>query len=201
MDLIQFLKNPTEVAGFVTGAFCVWLLIKENIWNWPVAIANQVLSLVLFYRSSLYGDAGLQVVFIAVSLYGWWNWLYGGEGHSELTVSRADLTGWLKYCVATAVLTGILYYLLRRFTPSNVPFSDGLTTALSLTALYMQTRKVIENWWFWIAADVFYLFLYGYKRLYLYVVLYVIFMVMCIAGLREWERTFRARQIPAVATA
>jgi len=196
MHFFEVLKiSPTELLVFITGAICVWLLVKENIWNWPAAIANQILCIVLFYRSSLYGDAGLQFVFIAVSVYGWWNWLHGGQNHSELHVGRTDSAGLCGYGLITAVLTAVIYFVLRRFTPSNVPFSDGLTTAMSLTALYMQTRKLIENWWLWIAADVFYIFLYCYKGLYLTAFLYLIFMVMCIAGLREWERTFRERQI------
>ena len=206
MGILEALKNealrtsPLEWSVFITGAFCVWLLVVESIWNWPAAIVNQILCIVLFYRSSLYADAGLQFVFIAVSAYGWWNWLYGGENHSQVEVGHTDSKGWAAYILVTAALTGILYTILR-FTPSNVPFGDGFTTALSLTALYMQTRKVIENWWFWIATDVGSIALYCYKGLFLTAILFGIYLLMCIAGLREWQRTFRARAIEAVATA
>lgn len=205
MNILDALKNealritPLEWAVFITGAFCVWLLVKESIWNWPAAIVNQVLCIVLFYRSSLYADAGLQFVFIAVSVYGWWNWLHGGENHSEVRIAHTNRNGWVIYILVTAMLTGILYVVLR-FTPSNVPFGDGCTTALSLTALYMQTRKVIENWWFWIATDVGSIALYCYKSLFLTAILFAVYLLMCIAGLREWQRTFREREI-AVATA
>ena len=200
MGILEALKNealritPLEWAVFISGALCVWLLVKESVWNWPAAIVNQVLCIDLFYRSSLYADAGLQLAFITVSIYGWWNWLHGGQNHSEVKVGHTDRNGWTTYILVTAILTGLLYALLR-FTPSNVPFGDGFTTALSLTALYMQTRKVIENWWFWIATDVGSIVLYCYNSLFLTAILFGIYLLMCIAGLREWQRTFRARQL------
>lgn len=206
MNILDALKNEAlrtsalEWAVFYTGVICVYLLIRQNIWNWPAAIINQILCIILFYRSSLFADAGLQLVFITVSVYGWWNWLHGGQNHSELKVGHSSRNGLLAYCLVTAALTGILYTILR-FTPSNVPFGDGFTTALSLTALYMQTRKVIENWWFWIATDVGSIALYCYKSLFLTAILFGIYLLMCIAGLREWQRTFRAREIEAAATA
>ena len=92
------------------------------------------------------------------------------------------------YIALSALGTILFRELLRRYTNSTVPLWDGLTTAMSLTAQYMLTRKLIENWWWWIAVDVIYIALYMYKRLYLTSVLYAIFLGMCIIGLREWQR-------------
>src|ERR1041384_4761155 len=68
-------QNWQELAGSLTGALCVWLLIKQNIWNWPVGIANNIFYIVIFYKSGLFADMGVQFVYIAVAIYGWWNWL------------------------------------------------------------------------------------------------------------------------------
>ena len=62
--------SPIEVAGFITGALCVWLVARQNHWNWPIGIANNVAFLALFWTSGLYADSGLQVVYIALALYG-----------------------------------------------------------------------------------------------------------------------------------
>ncbi len=185
--------NWQELVGFVTGAVCVWLLVKENIWNWPVGITNNIFYVIIFYHSGLFADAGLQFVYIAISIYGWWNWLHGGRNHSELSVSRVSTTGWLAFLGTAGGATAVLYWLLRRFTPSTVPFADGLTTALFLTAQYMMSRKLVENWWFWIVGDVLVIALYIYKHLYLTAGLYVIFLAMCIAGLMEWRARVEKR--------
>jgi nicotinamide mononucleotide transporter len=183
--------NWPEMLGFLTGALCVWLLIKQNIWNWPIGIANNVFYIFVFFKSGLYADMGLQLVYIAIALYGWWNWLHGGKDHSELKAGRASSIGLLGYSAMAVFCTVALYWVLRRFTPSTVPFADGLTTSLFLTAQYMMSRKIVENWWFWIVGDVLVIALYIYKHLYFTTALYVIFLGLCIAGLVEWQKATR----------
>jgi len=135
---------------------------------------------------------GLQFVYIAISIYGWWNWLHGGKNHSALAVNRASATGLMAYAAMAGITTGALYWLLHRYTPSTVPLADGLTTALFLTAQYMMSHKLVQNWWFWITGDVLVIGLYTYKHLYLTSVLYAVLLIMCILGLREWQRALRA---------
>ncbi len=93
--------------------------------------------------------------------------------------------------------TAILYWVLRRFTPSTVPFADGLTVALFLTAQFMMSKKIVQNWWFWIVGDVLVIGLYIYKQLYLTSALYAFFLVMCIAGLLEWQKASRRAAVAA----
>lgn len=180
-------RNWQELAGFLTGALCVWLLIRQNIWNWPIGIANNIVYVIVFYQSGLYADSGLQFVYMAIAFYGWWNWLHGGANHSVLQARRASLAGICGYLAMAGGATLALYWLLRH-TPSTVPLADGLTTALFLTAQYMMSRKVVENWWFWIAGDVLVIALYVYKHLYLTAGLYVVFTVMSTVGLLEWRK-------------
>ena len=178
----------TELLGFITGAICVWLQVKENVWNWPAGIANNIFYIVVFWRSGLYADSLLQWIYIAISVYGWWNWVRGGAEHSRLKISRTSRAATLAYAALTGCGTVVFYELLRRYTNSTVPIWDGLTTAMSLTAQYMLTRKLVENWWWWIAVDVIYIALYVYKHLLLTSVLYAIFLAMCIMGLRRWKQ-------------
>jgi nicotinamide mononucleotide transporter len=192
-------RNWQELAGFISGALCVWLLVRQNIWNWPIGIANNIVYVVVFYKSGLFADSGLQFIYMAIAFYGWWNWLHGGVDHSALKVNRASPYGLLGYLAIAAVSTLILYWLLRRFTPSTVPFADGLTTALFLTAQYMMSRKLLENWWFWITGDALVIGLYVYKHLYLTSVLYAVFLAMCVAGLWEWQKAAKRMRAAEVA--
>jgi nicotinamide mononucleotide transporter len=183
----------TELLGFITGAVCVWLQVKEKVWNWPAGIANNTFYIVVFWRSGLYADSLLQWIYIGISVYGWWNWVRGGAAHSRLKISRTSRAATLAYAGVTACGTVVFYELLRRYTNSTVPIWDGLTTAMSLTAQYMLTRKLVENWWWWIAVDVIYIALYTYKHLLLTSVLYAIFLAMCIIGLRRWKQVLDSR--------
>jgi nicotinamide mononucleotide transporter len=179
--------------GFVTGAASVGLAVHESAWNWPVGIANNIFFLVLFWNAKLYADAILQIVYIAISVFGWWYWVRGGTGRTELPIARTRAAEAVFLALATVICTALLAFGLHKFTDSPTPFWDGLTTALSLTAQYMLSRKQLENWWVWMTADVVYVALYWYKSLYLTGVLYAVFFIMCVVGYMGWRKTFAAK--------
>lgn len=199
--LFTVLDTPvswTEFLGFGSGALCVWLVARQHLANWPVGIANNLFFVLLFVPAGLYADAGLQVVFIALAVYGWWIWTHGGgPDPRSLPVRRSSRTEWGVLLAAGAVGTAGLTLLLGRFTNSTVPFWDALTTALSLAATYGQCRKLLESWWLWIAADLVYIPLYAYKGLYLTSLLYVGFLALCVVGLRGWSRDLAGAKAPA----
>ncbi|MFD3728230.1 nicotinamide riboside transporter PnuC [Streptomyces sp. NPDC058671] len=205
--LFTVLDTPvswTEVLGFGSGALCVWLVARQHLANWPIGIANNLFFVLLFTQAGLYADAGLQIVFIILAVYGWWTWTHGGgPGSDALPVRRTTRTEWTWLLTAGVVGTLALTLLLDRATDSTVPFWDALTTALSLMATYGQCRKRLESWWLWIAADVVYVPLYAHKELYLTSLLYLGFMTLCVLGLRGWTRdlTDRRERVPAGATA
>lgn len=190
-----------EVLGFATGIVTVWLVVRQHVANWPIGIVNVALLMLVFWSAGLYADAGLQIVYIVLGLYGWWLWVYGGELRTPLTVRTTTGTQWVALGVAGVLLTAALWLFLDRFTGSTVPLADAVTTGLSLMATYGQCRKLVESWWLWIAADLIYIPLYGYKGLWLTALLYVVFMALCVAGLRAWRAAMRAAErIPVPVT-
>ena len=90
--------------------------------------------------------------------------------------------------VAGLAGTALLTTLNVAFTDTNVPLPDAATTAVSLVAQYMMTRKLVGSWYVWIAVDVAYIALYVYKELYLTAALIPVFIAMCVIGLRDWRR-------------
>jgi nicotinamide mononucleotide transporter len=183
----------TEILGFLTGAASVLLAVRESAWNWPVGITNNVFFLILFWHAKLYADAILQIVYMVISIFGWWNWVRGGTGHTELPIGKTNIRTVIVLAVLMAAATAVLTLSLRRFTDSVVPLGDAVTTALSLTAQYMLSRKLLENWFVWMTADVIYIALYCYKSLYLTGALYLLFLAMCIAGYSGWRRSLVLR--------
>jgi len=181
-----------EVLGFVSGALCVWLVARQNVWNWPIGIANNVVFFILFWTAGIYADAGLQVVYVGLAVYGWWAWLRGGTDHSGLGVSRTTARQWVVLGVAGVSGTALVTWLLTVATDSVVPLPDAATTVLSLLATWGQARKKLESWWLWIAADLIYIPLYAYKDLWLTAALYLGFLGLCVLGLRNWTASYRS---------
>ena len=176
-----------EVIGFVTGAWCVWLVGRQNPWNWPIGLIQVAAYLVLFWQAGLYADSSLQLVYVVLGLWGWWNWLRHRPMGSALHVRRANRMEWVLLPVVGLIGTGVMWWVLTTFTGSTVPAADATTTALSLLATYWQGRKILQSWWLWIAADLIYIPLYAVKGLWLTALLYLIFLALCVVGLRRWQ--------------
>ncbi|MFF7928900.1 nicotinamide riboside transporter PnuC [Streptomyces mirabilis] len=180
-----------ELLGFATGAACVWLTVRARIANFPVGIANNLFFLVLFWSAQLYADAVLQVVYLMLAAVGWWTWLRGGERRSARPMGHASArTVAVLLLLAVPATWGLTVVLTR--AQDIAPFWDALTTALSLAAQWLLNTKSYENWYFWIAADVVYIPLYFAKVLYLTGIVYVLFLTMCLLGLRSWHRELAA---------
>ncbi|WP_299540175.1 nicotinamide riboside transporter PnuC [uncultured Herbaspirillum sp.] len=180
--------TPLELVSFVLAVITVWLNIAQNHWAWLFSILSSLLYAAVFADARLYGDAGLQFVFVAVSVWGWSQWLRGGEQQRPLQVSRLSARGWLLMGMAWVAGWGMLSWFLRRYTDTDVPHVDGLLTAGSLVGQFLLSRKKLENWLVWIVVDVLYVGLYLYKHLTLTAILYALFVLMAAAGWRSWRR-------------
>ena len=185
--------NRFELFAVLFGIVSVYLSARENIWSWPTALVNVSLYFVVFYNAKLYADMGLQVVYFALSLYGWYEWLYGGENRTELRVSRLVRSLGVRLALVGAAAAAVLGTVLSRTTDASLPYLDSATTSTSLVAQWMMTRKILENWLVWIAVDVVYVGMFIYKRLYLTAALYAVFLVLAVLGYRGWKRSLISR--------
>jgi nicotinamide mononucleotide transporter len=181
--------NPYEAGGVVFGILSVWLTTRENVWCWPTGLVTVSLYIVVFWQAKFYADMGLQVVYVALCLYGWYEWLHGGLGHGALGVSRTPRTAGLALAAGGTVFAIVLGAALRGQTDAALPYLDSTTTSFSLVAQWMQTRKWLETWVVWIAVDVVYVGMYVYKQLHPTAVLYVIYLALAVMGRRAWMKS------------
>lgn len=187
-----------EVLGFVTGAWCVYLVARANVWNWPVGIANNILWIILFFTAGLYADSFLQVVYIALGLWGLFTWLRPRPVVKVLPISHTAKAQWLALAGAGALGLLVLFAFLDNATNSTVPLADAATTVISLLAVWGQIYKKIESWFLWMLADIIYIPLYVYKGLSLTAILYAGFFALCVFGYFSWRSKLAAQVPPPV---
>ncbi|WP_135452768.1 nicotinamide riboside transporter PnuC [Mycobacterium sp. DL99] len=176
-----------EFLGFVTGGLCVALTVRRNIFNFPVGIANNAFFLVLFTSASLWAASGLQVLYIALGFAGWWQWLKGRADAGTTVVRRCGRVE-LAWCAVFLVLGTWVLYVILTAAHDAAPFLDAVTTCLSLVAQWLLNTRRIETWYFWIAADCIFIPLYLSQGLILTAAVYLLFLGLCVAGLRAWAR-------------
>jgi nicotinamide mononucleotide transporter len=186
MNLLEW--SPLEGLAAAFGVISVYLSTRQNIWSWPTAIVNVALYTIVFYQGRLYGQMGLQPIYLVLSVYGWYQWLHGGAQRSELRVTRASPRLLATLGVLNLAAWIALAAILRR-TDAALPWLDALLATTSLVAQWMMTRKILENWILWIAVDVVYVPTFISQGLYATAMLYAAFLVLALMGVVEWRRS------------
>ncbi|HJW93070.1 MAG TPA: nicotinamide riboside transporter PnuC [Thermoanaerobaculia bacterium] len=180
--------SPLEITAASILMISVVLSARENIWSWPTAIIGVAMYIVVCYDAKLYADMGLQFIYVVINIYGWWEWLHGGKDKGELHVSKAPLRILIAGSVVALAGTAAFGYFFQRYTPASFPFADSALSCFSLLAQYLMARKYLENWYLWIAVDVFYVPMYMAKHLYPTAILYAAFIAPCVMGVVQWQR-------------
>ncbi|MEZ5560466.1 MAG: nicotinamide riboside transporter PnuC [Pseudomonadales bacterium] len=192
-DLLDTLRAMAwlEFTGLVSGILCVWLLIRQNVWTFPIGLLYSVISVAVFVDQRLYADVLLNAYYVLMNGYGWYYWLYGGSRRAEqdlpVTFTPAR-TRWL-LMVAVAAGTAAMGWFLDNRTDADLPYWDSATTTMSFAAMWMTARKYIDNWIIWLVVDVIATGMYVYKDIDFYAVLYGIYLGMAIMGWQAWKRS------------
>lgn len=188
MVLEWILENYIEIAASVIGIIGVWLTAKENILCWPAGLINVILSLYVFFNSRLYADVLLQVFYLVMTLYGWYNWLYGGEKRSKLKIRKINKTELISILIIGFTAAFITGWLFSRFTNASLPYIDSLVFVWGVIGTWAMGRKIIEHWIIWIINDLICVGIYAYKELYAFTILYLIFSILAVYGLLTWKK-------------
>lgn len=179
-----------EIIAVVFGLANIYLTVKQNIWGWAAGAVMVSLYIYITFQARLYSDALLNVFFLVMQFYGWYEWTRGPVVHARSlsAVQRLAPRGWAWTAGGVVAGTAALGTVMHRYTNASLPYLDASATALSVFGQFLMTKKYLDNWTLWIIADVLYVFLiYPRKGLYLTAGLYVVFLALCVQGYREWR--------------
>ena len=187
------LKLILQIVGVALGLLYLWLEYRANTWLWVVGAIMPCVHGLLYYRSGLYADCAMQLYYVLAGLYGLIAWLVGHKSKDKpLNISSTPLSIAFSLVAIYGVLHILLYYLLVRFTDSTVPFWDSMTTAMSMVAMWMLSRKYIEQWLVWCVVDAITVGLYLYKGIPLTAGLYTLYTALAVVGYLRWRRMAKA---------
>ena len=188
--------NPAtlEWTAAVVSMLGVWLMSRRVLIAWPVALVSVVLYALVFAEARLYSDTLLQMVFGGFLVFGWLSWRGKREDDGKVAIVALPRRQLLRD-LAIGVVAGLLLgALMHYFTDAALPWLDAMLATLSLVGQWWQARRHVASWWMWIAVDVVYVGMYTVKALHVTAVLYAVFVVLAVIGLRAWSA---AAQRPA----
>ncbi|MDE7546371.1 nicotinamide riboside transporter PnuC [Acetobacter fabarum] len=179
--------STLEWAAALASALGVWLTGQRLVVCWPVLVVASVLYGMVFVQAALYADAALQGVFVALSLYGWWQWLCGARAEGQVRVACLPTAGQLWGHMGGAGLAGIgLALALRHWTDDPTPIGDALLSAYSILAQFWGALRYRLSWVLWGVVDAFYTLLFVERGLWVTAVLYAGFVVLAFRGWQKW---------------
>jgi nicotinamide mononucleotide transporter len=191
------MTDPVEWAGFVLSLAMVYCNIRQIHWGWPLAIASSILYGYVFWNTQLYGQAALQMMFIAMAAWGWRQWLRGQtltapstetNTAQALPISLLSRHERLRLSGVTILVWVLCTWVLEEFSESTVLYWDALITALALLGQYLLGRKKIETWWIWLVVNILTIALMASQDLWLTALLYFVFAVLSVVGLKTWQK-------------
>ncbi len=194
-QVIGYQISYIELIGVLSGLISVYYASRTNVLTWPTGIINEIALFVLFFQVQLYADMFLQVYFLVVTLFGWYNWQ---TGTVKLPVSRLSHSGIAWYSILLLigalaignVISHLHVWLPAYFPlPAAYPYIDSFVMMASILATVLLAKKQIETWVLWIAIDVICVTLYCVKGVYFLSLEYLVFLGLAIWGLMEWRKS------------
>ena len=179
-----------EALAVIFGIVYVILAAYQNNWCWLAAIINVSLYIYICYTAKLYSETGLQVFYLATAFYGWWQWTKKSTENKSIVITTLDLKKHALTILLGISITLPFYFITKNYTDAALPFSDALVTAFSLIATFMVTKKILENWIYWILIDILAIYIYLNRGLQLTAVLYFIYVIIAVAGFINWRKEF-----------
>ena len=184
-----------EAIAVVLGVVYLLLAVRESLWCWYAAFISTAIFLYLFWEVNLLMESALQVYYLAMAVYGWRQWRRGGTGNdgpaTELRISTWSLRN---HCLAIGgvLLASVVSAgLLKQYTNAALPLLDSFTTWGSILTTWMVTRKILENWLYWLVIDSVSIYLYLDRELYLTALLFLAYLVIVLFGYRKWLLHYR----------
>ncbi|WP_447640100.1 MULTISPECIES: nicotinamide riboside transporter PnuC [Chitinophagaceae] len=197
-QFIEGLKQTSlaEYVAVLMGIASTFLSKLENIWVYPTGIISTVIYIFISLEGALYAEAGVNIYYTLMSIYGWWLWTSKKDaGGEKLHISMNSAKEWLQTVLFFLTMFLVLWVVLKRFTPSIVPVQDAVASASAYTAMFLMNRKKVESWYWWILTDLISMPLYFMKGYVFTMVQFLVFLIIAIMGWRSWLKKYKQLKV------
>ena len=187
-NIIQIL----EIAGTILGLIYLYYEYRASSSLWIVNIIMSAIYVLIYFSEGIYALGCLSIYNIVAAIYGIFVWKYSKTSEQkELPISSIPKKVLVNSSLVMAVLSAALIYILHKISDSGSLLYntlDGLASAATIISLYWLVKKYKEQWFGWIFVNVISVILYLITNLYFTAALYTLYIIVAIAGYREWTK-------------
>lgn len=176
-----------EIVSVICGLVYLILIIKENVWGWPFGIFGSAVAIVLFLETRLYSEAILHFYYVIIGIYGWRLW---SRPKSETQITTWNWWHHIIAIMSCASITLGVGFIFETYTDADKPYFDATTSIFSYFASYLEAKKILSSWIYWIVINLFTIGLYHTKDLSLYSGLMAVYLVLSVVGYFKWKRAY-----------
>lgn len=175
-----------EPAAVVLAIAYLLLAIKQNISCWFAAFFSSLLYFFVMYSAGLYMEAGLQIFYCIMAVYGWTQWRVSLPDNKKFLVKTWNRNQHIKAISLIFLLAFASGWVLEKFTNAALPFIDSLTTWGAIVTTYMVAKRLLENWIYWFVIDTISVFLFYSRGLFLTSILFFVYLIIIYFGYKSW---------------
>lgn len=184
-----------EIIAALLSIFYISLAIKQNIWCWIAAFFSTLIYSILFFDATLLMSSFLNAYYLIMAIYGWYSWkIRNNYKDSNLKISTLNLSVNAKIIVVLSIISIVLGYYMTNYTNASYAYLDSTITIFSLVATYMMTKKILDNWIYWIIIDSAAIYLYFKKEFYVTSILFLIYTILAFLAYMEWKKEYKSYQ-------
>ena len=180
---LNFNWSAIEIIAVLFSIIYVILATKQNIWCWIFSIISTILYVYIFFTAKLFAESMLYVFYLFMSAYGYYNW---NKNEGQLTVNQLSIKKNLSFIFIGTVITFFMGFYFSTYTSAEMPIIDSFTTVFSIIATYMVTKKILENWLYWIVIDLASIYIYINRDLHLTSLLFLFYTIIAVFGYFNW---------------
>lgn len=178
--------EPAELAAVAFGLAYIVLAIREHRACWLAGGVSTAIYAVVFWRAGLPMQAVLQIVYVAMSAWGWMAW---GRAGAEAAPRSWPFRRHAAAVAGVGLATALSVPLLAKYSLAAAPVADALGFWASLVATWLLARRVIDTWAWWIVIDAGLAALFAWQGLVPTAALYLAYVLLAAAGWRSWRRS------------
>ena len=206
-------QNSWEVVAVVLSIAYIIFAARANSLCWLCAFFSTAIFSVIFFDANLLQESALNIYYLIIAVYGWFSWRFGRnqkgqqqhleeqisdkQSKGERVITRWPLGRHLFWIVTMAIIALLSGYISDKWLQADMPYLNGFTVWFAVYTTFLVARKVLENWYYWMVLNPVSFYIFYQQELYVTCALMVVYFVMSIYGLLEWQKQWRQQNYEA----